>query len=226
MQYAHSFETGFEDGGTTVDALVVKDGSGANSHVQTLLAVTHDPASHPLSLLADMAHYLGLLHGRFPGMMDYAAAHITDNAARQWLIQTCDAFAKERAFLARLSVELGPVPSTSDHSNSDAAVLQLRHALDMLAQSERRGCALGAAATLALDWLAIRALLDQAAIRTGLEPVRSAMPDRAATLSVLRNLHADDVMVRAIRFGGRQLLHQHDALWTILRRRAETRAER
>jgi len=226
MQHAHSFEIGFQDGATVVDSLIAKDGSATHPHVQALQSATANPSSQPLPLLADAAHYLGLLYGKFPGVMEYAATHITDNAARKWLIDTCDAFTEERAFLARLSVELGPVPSTSNHSNSDATVLQLRHTLEMLAQSERRGCALGAAATLALDWATIRRLLDQAAIRIGLEPILSAMPDRNATLAVLRDLDGDDLMMRAIRFGGRQLLHQHDSLWTMLGQRARLRAGR
>lgn len=226
MQHAHIFEAGFQDGAMIVDSLVAKDGSATHPHVQALQSATTTPTSQPLPLLADVAHYLGLLYGKFPSVMEYAATHITDNAARKWLIDTCDAFTEERAFLARLAVELGPVPSTSNHSSSDATVLQLRHTLEMLSQSERRGCSLGAATTLALDWATIRRLLDQAAIRIGLEPFLSAMPDRNTTLAVLRNLNGDDLMMRAIRFGGRQLLHQHHSLWTMLQQRAGARAGR
>jgi len=225
MHQAHNFEVSFQDGASIVDLLVVKDGSEAHAHVRTLMALAADPMAQPLPLLADAVHYLGLLHGQFPAVMDYAATHIIDNAARQWLIDACDAFAQERAYIARLAVELGPVPSTPGHHNSDATVLQLRHAVEMLAQSERHGCALGAATTLAIDWIAIRRLLDHAAIRTGLEPVQSALPDKVETLHVLRALDATELTTRAIRFGGRQLLHQHNSLWSMLESRAETRAE-
>jgi len=224
MHQAHNFEVSFQDGASVVDQLVAKDGSEAHPHVQALMAAAVDPVAQPLPLLADAAHYLGLLHGQFPAVMDYAATHITDNAARRWLIAACDAFAQERAYIARLSVELGPVPGTPGHHNSDAMVLQLRHAVEMLAQSERYGCALGAATTLAIDWIAIRRLLDHAAIRTGLEPVQSTLPGKAETLHVLRHLDTTGLTLRAIRFGGRQLLHQHNSLWSMLDSRAETRA--
>ncbi|MGE4430197.1 MAG: hypothetical protein AB7E05_05565 [Sphingobium sp.] len=226
MQHAHKFETTVPDNAASVDALVAKHGSQSHSHVQMLLALTQEPNSHPLPLLADAVHYLCLLHGRFPGVVDHAARYVTANAARQWVIRICDAFAEERAYLTRLAVVVGPAPSTTSHSSTDSSVLQLRHTLDMLAQSERRGCALGAATTLALDWAGIRRLLDHAALRSGMEPPRPSMPDRAATLAILRDSDADELMARAIHFGGRQLLHQHQSLWSLLAERAALRAEK
>ena len=61
------------------------------------------------------------VHGRFPGVIDHAATRSADNGARQWLLQACEAFADERAYLARLSVALGPVPSTSGASAKSSA---------------------------------------------------------------------------------------------------------
>ena len=61
--------------------------------------------------------------------------------ARAWLATATHAFAGERAYLARLAVAAGPVPSTPGAGDSDAAVLGQRHAIEMLAQSERNGCA-------------------------------------------------------------------------------------
>lgn len=226
MQHAHQFETSITDNATSIDSLVAKDGSQSHAHVRMLLALTQEPTSRPLPLLADAVHYLCLLHGRFPGVVDHAARYVTANAARQWIIRICDAFAEERAYLTRLAVVVGPAPSTTSHSSTDSSVLQLRHTLDMLAQSERRGCALGAAATLALDWAGIRRLLDHAALRSGMEPPRSTMPDRESTLAILRESDTDDLMVRAVHFGGRQLLHQHQSLWSLLAERAALRAEK
>lgn len=223
MQHAHIFETTVTDSATSIDSLVADHGSQSHDHVRMLLALTQEPNSRPLPLLADAVHYLCLLHGRFPGVVDHAARYVTSNAARQWIIRICDAFAEERAYLTRLAVVVGPAPSTVAHSSTDSSVLQLRHTLDMLAQSERRGCALGAVTTLALDWAGIRRLLDYTALRSGMEPPRSTMPDRASTLAILRDGDADDLAVRAIHFGGRQLLHQHQSLWTLLAERAALR---
>ena len=57
--------------------------------------------------------------------------------------------------LARLVVAAGPMPSTPNHAEAESAINTQRHALDMLSQSDRNGCAIGAAFALALDWAAM-----------------------------------------------------------------------
>lgn len=223
MQHARSPHVG-GDIGNILEALVDIDGSAAHPHVQQLCAAAGDHGARPLASLADVAHYLTLLHGRFPGVIDHAATRSADNGARQWLLQACEAFADERAYLARVSVALGPVPSTSGQNASDSAVLQQRHALEMLAQSDRRGCAMGAAMTLVLDWTGIRRMLDEAAMRVGLEPMKLRLPGRAETLAVARSIVVDDSVSRAVQFGSRQLLSQHRGLWELMRARADIRA--
>jgi len=212
------------DTGAAIEALVASEGSAAHPHVQMLNATANSHGAHPLAALADAAHYLCLLHGRFPGVLDHAATRCADNAARQWLIQVCEAFPDERAYLTRLTVVLGPVPSTAGQNSCDSAVLQQRHALEMLSQSDRRGCAIGAALTLVLDWAGIRRLLDQAALRAGLEPKKCALPAPNETLAVARAVASDDTIARAVQFGGRQLLGQHRSLWDVMGNRAELRA--
>ncbi|MGD9812132.1 MAG: hypothetical protein AB7U35_12510 [Sphingobium sp.] len=212
------------DIGSILQSLVDVDGSASHPHVQMLGAAAGNHGARPLASLADAAHYLCLLHGRFPGVIDHAATRSADNAARQWLVQSCEAFADERAFLTRLSVALGPVPSTSGQNNSDSAVLQQRHALEMLAQSDRRGCAMGAAMTLVLDWAGIRRMLDEAAMRVGLEPMKRKLPGAAETLAVARAIAVDESVSRAIQFGARQLLGQHRGLWELMHARADIRA--
>lgn len=206
-----------------VEALIAADGSATHHHVRLLIALCADRTVQPNIQLADAAHYLCLMHGHFPGIMDHAANHCADNAARQWLINACEGFTRERAYLTRLSVELGPVPSTKGHASSDSVVLQLRHALDTLAQSDRRGCAIGAALTLALDWRGVRRLMDHAAIRIGLEPVKSILPDAEDSKAVLRGVATDEAAERAIIFGARQVLRQQHILWDLLDDRAIAR---
>ena len=63
----------------------------------------------------------------------------------------------ERAYLTRLSVAVGAIPSTPGGADSETAILAQRAALATLAQSDRRGCALGAALAFAADWASIRA---------------------------------------------------------------------
>lgn len=223
MQHAQFPHVG-GDISSIIETLVSVDGSASHSHVQMLSAAANDHGARPLASLADAAHYLCLLHGRFPGVVDNAATRSADNAARHWLVQACEAFADERAYLTSISVALGPVPSTTGQHNCDSAVLQQRHALEMLSQSDRRGCAMGAALTLVLDWSGIRHMLDRAAMRLGLEPAKCGLPGDADTLAVARAIAVDDATIRAMQFGARQLLTQHRGLWELMRARADIRA--
>ncbi|BAV63967.1 hypothetical protein SCLO_1009270 [Sphingobium cloacae] len=208
-----------------MEALVTADGTGAHSYAhQAAGDQGMRDALLSLSDLADAAYYLCLLHGRHPGVIDHAATRSADNAARQWLIQAADGFARERAYLTQVTVAVGPAPSTAGQADCETTVSQQRHALDMLAQSDRRGCALGAAIALVLDWRAVRRVLDKAAIRVGIEPAPSTLPDRAATMAVARAIGGDEAIDRAIQFGARQLLSQHRGLWDLLAARAQVRA--
>lgn len=208
-----------------LDAFVHADGSFGHAYAAR---ASHDArAGDALALtdLADAAYYLCLLHGRHPGVIDYAATRSADNAARRWLVQAADAFAAERAYLTQVTVAVGPAPSTAGQSDCEATVSQQRHALDMLAQSDRRGCAMGAAIALVLDWRAVRKVLDVAAIRAGIEPVPCALPDQRVTLEMARAIGGDPAIDRAIQFGMRQLLAQHRGLWDLLKARAAVRRQ-
>lgn len=203
-------------------ALVAADGTGSHSYP----AETHPSMlTRSLSNLADAAHYLCMLHGRQPGVIDHAATRTAENAARVWLVKAADGFSNERAFLAQVTVAVGPLPSTTGQSESETAVVQQRHALDMLAQSDRRGCAMGAAIALVLDWQAVRSLLDVAAIRSGIEPSQSQLPLAPETLAVADAIAMeDDSVARAMQFGARQMLRQHRGLWDLLQARASVRS--
>jgi hypothetical protein len=196
----------------------------------------HGSAAHPYAAsarllkaptagrdLADLIHYLCVLHGRYPGLIDHAAARVVEADARTWLTNATYAFAGERAYLARLAVAAGPVPSTPGAGGTDSAVLGQRHAMETLASSERRGCALGAAMALVLDWAVIRSCLDAAASRFGVEsPVYpTAGPEAIVRLA---DAYAGPPQVRrALLFGAQQILVQHHGLWDLLEARQQAR---
>jgi hypothetical protein len=209
-----------------IEALVAADGTAGHAHASSARAATGRDAALSLPDLADAAHYLCLLHGRHPGVIDHAANRSADGAARNWLIQAGAAFARERAYLTQVAVALGPVPSPAGQSDCEAIVSQQRHALDMLAQSDRRGCAMGAAMALVLDWQAVRGVLDMAAIRVGLEPYPTDLPSRAETFAMACAIGGDSAADRAIQFGARQLLSQQRGLWDLLKARAEVRRQK
>jgi len=207
-----------------VAALVRNDGTAAHAYCAPAVAGDRQSFVRDLVDFADFVHFVSLLHGQIPGLIDHAAARTVEVSARAWLIQSIDAFAIERQYLGALSVAVGPLPSTSGHGETTTIVSQQRHAMEMLAQSDRRGCALGTAVTLVLEWHAIRTILDAGAIRLGIEPPPCALPSRSETLELLDALPEPDRLSRAIQFGASQLLGQHRGMWDLLQARATVRA--
>jgi hypothetical protein len=196
----------------------------------------HGSAAHPYAAsdrllrgpgagrdLADLIHYLCVLHGRYPGLIDHAAARVVEPDARSWLTNATYAFAGERAYLARLAVAAGPVPSTPGAGGTDSAVLGQRHAMETLATSERRGCALGAAMALVLDWAAIRNSLDAAAARFGVDTPAYPAADFEAAVRLADSAGASPPVQRALLFGAQQILVQNHGLWDLLEARQQAR---
>ena len=172
--------------------------------------------------LADAIHFLCALHGRHPGIVDLAATRTVEPGGRAWLASAAEAMADERLYLTRLSVAAGPIPSTPGGTGSETAILAQRAALATLAQSDRRGCALGAGLAFAADWLSVRNILDVAAKRLGVEP----RPCTIGNPELLREI-ADGAVEseRALLFGAQQLALQHRALWDLLEARQQARRE-
>jgi hypothetical protein len=175
--------------------------------------------------LADAVHFACTLHGRYPGVIDLAANRCAQPVLQPWFNQALDAFATERAFLARLAVAAGPIPSTPGAGDSEAAVLGQRHAIEMLAQSERRGCALGAALALALDWRSVRSVLDAAAVRFGVERPDYRLAEPGTVRSLADGGAGEPSVERALMFGAEQILIQHYRLWDLLEARQQARGE-
>ncbi len=173
--------------------------------------------------IADIAHFLCILHGRHPGVVDHAATKTADVAAREWLVAAMDGFSAERAFLTRLTVAAGPISGVRTEDQSNATVLAQRKALEMLSQSDRNGCALGASFALVLDWQAIRPLLEQVAIKLGVEPRSVALPSVDSTNLLNTELSQSSAVERAINFGADQILTQHRGLWQLLEARRNAR---
>ncbi len=175
--------------------------------------------------LADALHLFCSLHGRHPGVIDVAALHTNQNAARAWLLNAVDGFAVERSFLTKLVVAAGPLPSTPGQAESESAVNGQRHALEMLAKSDRTGCAIGAAMTLVIDWHGVRDVLDHASKRWGVTVPECKLPSVAQTHALAGQLSETPGIERAIAFGAQQILNQHRGLWDLLDARQIARGE-
>lgn len=204
----------------SLDAALAQGTSGEHAFVRVLT----DKASPVRAIdLADAAHYLCLLHGRYPGLIDYAATRSADPYVGKWLSQACEAFVGERALLTRLTVAAGPITSTPGQDRCTPAIINLRGALNALSQSDRQGCAVGAAFALVLDWIAVRQVLDVIAARTGLDVRASTLPPEDQTRQLAAELSTNASIGRAIGFGASQMLLQHRQFWDMLAERTELR---
>lgn len=204
-----------------LDSLVAGDGTGAHPHIRSgALSSGHEAMRN----LADAVHFLCLLHGRHPGVIDSAARKAVDPASRQWMDEAADAFVQERAFLTRIASAVGPVPSTPGQAQCEAAVAAQRKAIDMLAESDRHGCAVGAAIALTLDWRTIRVLLDISAQRLDFAPPSCTLPDLRDTARLAGTVADSPAVERAMVFGAQQLITQHSGLWDLMAARAASRA--
>lgn len=205
--------------GELISTLVTTDGSAGHSYL-TAPALEGDAA---VRNLADVAHFLCLLHGRYPGVIDHAAARVVHPSARSFIYRAAPGFAAERSYLTRLVVAAGPLPSTLGQAQSEAAVTNQTHALATLAQSERNGTAIGAAVALVLDWRPIRRVLDAAAQRFGIQIPPLDLPGLTETRTVLTESAETPAVQRAMAFGAQQLLIQHRGLWDLLESRESAR---
>jgi hypothetical protein len=168
------------------------------------------------ALLADIAHFLNISHGRLPGVIDHAANKIVDEEARNWLTEATAAFAAERAFLNRLTVAAGPIRRHMDQDKVEALLAGQHRSFEMLATSDRRGCPAGAAMAFSMDWYATRGLLDRTALMLGIDSQKCVLPDNSATLALANAIAGTAAVERAITFGGEQLLAQQKGLWQLI----------
>lgn len=204
--------------GDTLARLVGIDGSAAQPQRARLLE-----ANATARDIGDAIHALCAVHGHHPGIAAAALAHCAHPDACAWIETVAEGCATERAYLAQLAAAAGPLPSTPGQAETQATLIAQRHALDMLARSDRRGCSTGAVAALVIDWHAIRVLLDHAAARFGISPVPLELPSVEECMMVVDDYGQSAALERAMSFGATQILAQHRGLWQLLDARASAR---
>ena len=204
--------------GSLLAACVAEHGSATHPYFASDALLAGPEAARNL---ADAIHFLCALHGRHPGVVDHAATRTVEPAGRAWLASAAAAASTERALLTRLAVAAGPIPSTPGGGSSEAAIQAQRGALATLAQSDRKGTALGAALAFASDWAPVRrTVIEAAAKRLGLELAPNGFGDEATLRAVADEAGASE---RALLFGAQQLALQHRALWDLLEARQQAR---
>lgn len=177
------------------------------------------------ALVADIAHFINVSHGRHPGIVDHAAHKIVDDAARKWLIGAIDAFAAERALLNTLTVAAGPERRHIGENKIAALISAQGKNFEMLASSDRQGCPAGAALAFVIDWQQSRPLLNAVALHVGLDAPKSKLPGIDECADVAEKLGVSENYRRAMRFGADQILAQQRGLWQLIAaRHAETLA--
>jgi hypothetical protein len=201
-------------------ARVAEDGSARHAYLAALIDASGPTAPRDI---ADAIHLLCSVHGHHPGLIELALELSPKGPANQWLGRAADAFERERLYLVRLVAAVGPLPSTPGAAETETTLLAQRHALEILARSERRGCALGAATALVSDWWPIRRLLDRAAARVGIESPAPSLPDEASVVDAIETECDTPASERALGFGAEQMLLQNRGLFDLLEARAAAR---
>ena len=199
------------DAGGAVAALVRAEGSATAPWLAALLIARGGRDG------TDAVHALCMLYGGHPDPIEAASARSDDAELRCWLADAAGAFTAERHHLAAVVASTGPLPSTPNQAQSEAALAHQRHALETLARSDRAGCAIGAAVALVLDWHAVRPLIDGLGARAGVASGTNALPVDEPVGAL------DPAVERARLFGARQLLAQQRSLWLLLEARAAAR---
>ena len=200
-------------------ARVADQGCARHPHLLALIEAAGPDSARDL---ADAVHLLCNIHGRHPTLVALAEEGASD-AASDWLSRAAESFERERLFLVRLTSAVGPLPSTPGSAETESTLLAQRHAMEILAKSERRGCPLGAATALVGDWWPVRRLLDRAATRAGVDCPPPSLPDEASVVEAIELACDTSASERALGFGAEQLLLQHRGLFDLLEARAEAR---
>jgi hypothetical protein len=168
------------------------------------------------ALLCDIAHFMAISHGRHPGVVDHAADKMADPDARAWVVQATEGFAKERNLLNQMIVAAGPIHRHADQDKVTALLAAQARSFQLLATSERKGCAAGAAIAFVLDWQMTRPLLEKTAIALGVEAPVSALPSETDSINLANALTASPILERAMSFGASQILAQQSGLWKLV----------
>lgn len=168
------------------------------------------------ALLADIAHFLNVSHGRHPGVIDHAAAKMVGQESRDWLIHATNAFVAERALLNKLTVAAGPIRRHANQDKIEALLAMQHRSFAMLASSDRNGCPAGAALAFVMDWRATRPLLERTALILDVEFETTTLPEDHVSLQLANFIADNPAMERAMNFGASQLLAQQKGLWQLI----------
>ncbi len=202
-----------------VSEAVQNNGAAASSHLKALAENARVMANAPQAV-ADCVHFLTILHGQAPSLFDIARS-AESGVPKDWLDQLSEQFEKDRRWLSRLNAMTGILVDRQGLSPAEQIVRDQREAMLTLAQSSRRGCALGAAVALAHDWDIIRIGLSDAlgvVNNDNIEPPNGIWLV-GGNVQVLREAGEAASLRRAVGFGAMQLASLHRQFFDLLEAR-------
>lgn len=174
-------------------------------------------------IVADIAHYLCVAHGKHPGIIEHAMSKIIDDCSREWLVKAADGFTRERIYLTELTVAAGPITRIIGQDETDMLIVNQSKHYKMLASSDRKGCPIGAAAAFIIDWHHIRQLMDLMALYLNITIPSNSLPSDNETVLMINEYAISENITRAVNFGADQILSQQRAFWNLIRARATSR---
>lgn len=174
-------------------------------------------------IVADIAHYLCVAHGKHPGIIEHAMSKIIDDCSREWLVKAADGFTRERIYLAELTVAAGPITRIIGQDETDMLIVNQSKHYKMLASSDRKGCPIGAAAAFIIDWYHIRQLMDIMALTLNITIPSNSLPTDDETAMMINKYAISDNITRAVNFGADQILSQQRAFWNLIKARSTSR---
>lgn len=181
----------------------------------------------PEAYVADLVHFLTLLHGELPHVLDGVTSG--DPTLAEMLEPAVQQLHRDRAWLTDLSVETGASVDHFGVIEAELAVSGLRDAMLTLASSQRSGCGLGVTIGVLTEWPHIRTLLDRAgtlafAARWPSPSGSWASATLERVLKIAEGAFATPAGGRAVAFGASQWTQLHGQLLALVEDRAAARA--
>ena len=191
-----------------------------------LRTVADGGSAQPDIYVADFVHFLTILHGEVPSLVDLIIEREAELA--DMLAPAAAQFRADREWLGQLSVETGPAIELTGLSQAETVVRGVRTAMHTLVGSPRDGCALGAAFAFLLDWPELRTDLDAAgtlafSARWPASPADWPPAPFGPVEELARTRLAEGSAGRAVSFGAAQFTRMHVQLLELVDARAAAR---
>lgn len=182
-----------------------------------------DTADFDIPDVADLAHALTVTHGGLPNIFDLASLRSDAQSLRNHLVTCSNSFQDWRRFLSALTSKAGPAPSLTDDAAHMVSLVQTKQGIQLLGESERKGCAIGAAFAMLNDWQIVLPESFKFAARLDIVEGIALPPRTSAIIEEMECLEPSAAELRAMSFGADQFYQLNDAFFRHLEARRKAR---